>query len=521
MTDEQGVNPTESRSSTARSAVSVGGGILISRFTGFVRDIVIAYFFGTGIAAGAYAAALRIPNVIRNLLGEGALSAAFIPVYSALLESGDETSARRLARALLGFVILVAGLLSGLGVLLAPALTRIIVPGYGAEGTELTTTMVRILFPMAGTMIVAAWCLGVLNSHRRFFIPYVAPVAWNLAQIAGLVIGSRLGWEPLIYVLAWSTLAGSVLQLAVQLPAARSLAGTLRPAIDRAWEPARKVIRNMMPVAASQAVFQISSLLDVFLVSLLLSPETALAGLYYAQRIAYLPLALFATSVAAASLPEMSRAAHADALRSRLAEGFHNILFFVLPAAVVLLLFGDLAVGLLFERGEFGPSSTALVATILAAYAIGLTASSTVKLFASGFHAMQDTRTPLRYTAVSVVTGVSLGAGAMFWMRSAGYGATAATGLVVGGALGAWLNLALLWRGLSRRLGPLLDPLARRGVARIVIGAVAAALAGSAARVALEGLLPADPTLNRALLLSAVLVAGAVPYLAIARRSAR
>lgn len=521
MTDEQGANPTQARSSTARSAVSVGSGILVSRLTGFVRDIVIAYFFGTGIAAGAYAAALRIPNVIRNLLGEGALSAAFIPVYSSLLESGDETSARRLARAVLGFVIVVAGLLSGLGVLLAPLLTRIIVPGYGAEGTELTITMVRILFPMAGIMIVAAWCLGILNSHRRFFLPYVAPVAWNAAQIAGLLIGSRLGWEPLIYVLAWSTLVGSVLQLAVQLPAARALARTLRPALDRAWEPSRRVIRNMMPVAASQAVFQISSLLDVFLVSLLLSPETALAGLYYAQRVAYLPLALFATSVAAAALPEMSRAAHVEALRARLSEGFRRILFFVLPAAVVLLLFGNLVIGLLFERGEFGPSSTSLVATILAAYAVGIVASSSVKLFASGFHAMQDTRTPLRYTAVSVATGVSLGAAAMFWMKAAGYGATAATGLVLGGAVGAWLNLALLWRGLHRRVGPLLDPPAWGGVARIGVGAVAAALAASAARVALEGWLQPDSTLNRAVVLSAVVVAGAIPYLAIARRPGR
>jgi len=421
----------------------------------------------------------------------------------------------------LGFVIVLAGLLSGLGVLLAPVLTRIIVPGYGAEGTELTTTMVRILFPMAGIMIVAAWCLGILNSHRRFFLPYVAPVAWNAAQIAGLLIGSRLGWQPLIYVLAWSTLVGSVLQLAVQLPAARALAGTIRPALERAWEPARRVIHNMMPVAASQAVFQISSLLDVFLVSLLLSPETALAALYYAQRLAYLPLALFATSVAAAALPEMSRAAHLDALRLRVAEGFHRILFFVLPAAVVLLLFGDLVVGLLFERGEFGSSSTSLVAAILAAYAVGLVASSAVKLFASAFHAMQDTRTPLRFTAIAVATGISLGAAGMFWMKGAGYGAAAATGLVLGSALGAWLNFGLLWGGLRRRIGPVLDRAAWRGVARIGIGAVAAAFAASATRMALEGSLPPDSTLNRGLLLCAVVAAGAIPYLAIARRSAR
>jgi putative peptidoglycan lipid II flippase len=522
VTQDRGVSPTPAPvPPSSRAALSVGSGIIISRLTGFLRDVVIAYFFGTGLAAGAYAAALRIPNVVRNLLGEGALSAAFIPVYSSLLESGDEAAARRLARAVLGFVILIAGLLSGIGVLLAPLLTRLLVPGYGAAGTELTTTLVRILFPMAGVMIVGAWCLGVLNSHRRFFLPFVAPVAWNGAQIAGLLLGARLGWEPLIHVLAWSTLTGSILQLAVQLPTARALAGTIRPTLERAWEPARRVVRNMAPVAASQAIFQVSSLLDLFLVSFLLEPETALAGLYFAQRIAYLPIALFATSVAAAALPEMSRSVRAEALRPRIAQSFQHIIYFVLPSACILALFGDLVVGLLFQRGLFDGGSTALVATILTAYALGLVASSSVKLFASGFHAMQDTDTPMRYTALSVAVGATIGAGTMFWLKARGYGPNAAAGLVLGGALGAWLNLGLLWRGLRLRVGPLLDPGARRGVARIVIGTAVACAAGWTARALLGGWVPPDYPTNRLILLGSVLIAGGLPYLAIAGRPAR
>ena len=209
-----------------RSATSVGAGILLSRLTGFLRDLVIARFFGTTLAADAYAAAIKIPNVLRNLLGEGALSAAFVPVYSSLLDAEPEESEAPslLARRVLGRLVLLAGFLSAVGVALAPWLTRIVAPGFDPTASELTTELVRILFPMAGVMILAAWCLGVLNSHRRFFLPFAAPTFWNLAQVAGLLLGARFGWTPLIHVLAWSTLAGALLQLAVQLPTARRLA---------------------------------------------------------------------------------------------------------------------------------------------------------------------------------------------------------------------------------------------------------------------------------------------------------
>ncbi len=283
-----------------RSAATVGAGILLSRLTGFLRDLIIARFFGTMVAADAYAAAIKIPNVLRNLLGEGSLSAAFVPVYSSLLE-GDRAESEApalLARRVLGRLVLLAGVLSALGVALAPWLTRVVAPGFDAEASALTTQLVRILFPMAGVMILAAWCLGVLNSHRRFFLPFAAPVLWNLAQVAGLLLGARFGWSPLIRVLAWSTLAGSLLQLGVQLPTARRLARSVRPLLDRGSEPVRRVMRNMVPVAASQGIFQLASFADVILASFL--PAGAVVGLYYAQRLAYLPLSLFGVSVAAA-----------------------------------------------------------------------------------------------------------------------------------------------------------------------------------------------------------------------------
>lgn len=505
-----------SREETGRSAVSVGGGILASRVTGFLRDLAIAGFFGTGLAADAFTAALKIPNLIRNLLGEGTLSASFVPVYSAMLGEGEGREAEgpgRLARAMLGAMIVAAALLSALGVLTAPVLIPLIAPGFGDEATRLTTELVRILFPMAGVFMLAAWALGVLNSHRRFFLPFAAPVAWNLCQVAGLLVGARLGWEPLVHVLAWSALLGAVLQFGVQLPSVYRLVRTLRPRFEWNWEPLRRVVRNMGPVAAGQGVYQVASLADVFLASLL--AQGAVAGLYYSQRLVYLPISLFGISVAASSLPEMSRAAGggadgSGALRRRLANGFFEILFFVFPSAVALILFGDLAVQVLFQRGEFGADSTAFVAAIIVAYSLGLVANSSVKLFASGFHAMQDTRTPMKYAAAGVGTGVACSA-ALMWPFGV-------PGLALGSAVGAWINASLLWRGLERRLGPLLGPRALRATARLGAACVAGAAAGVLARGELERWIGSSGTVEALIVLAGTLVAAGVPYLLIARK---
>ena len=503
--------------SVGRSALSVGGGILLSRVSGFARDVVIGAFFGTGVAASAYNAALKVPNLVRHLLGEGTLSASFVPVYSDLLEE-DPRAARALAREVLGVVIALAGVLSALGVLAAPLLTRAVVPGpgWGAEAVALTTSLVRILFPMAGIMVLAAWALGVLNSHRRFFLPFAAPVLWNLAQIGGLFLGEWAGWEPLVAVLAWSTLAGSVLQLGVQLPAVARRVGRLRPSWSWSGSRLRTVVSNALPVISSQGVFQVSSLVDVMLASFL--PTAAVAGLYYAQRLAYLPLSLFGVSVATASLPEMSRDTAAPALRARLRNGFFQILWFVLPSSVALILFGDLITALLFQRGEFGAGSTALVAAILLAYGLGLVATSSVKLFASGFHAMQDTLTPLKYTAASVGLGVGTGAALMFWLRGQGMGAVSVAGLIAGGAVGGWTNLVLLWRGLRREIGALFGRAELIRTVRIGAAAAAAGAAGHLARGWLAARIPPDDLVGRAAVLAGTLLAAGVPYLLVAGR---
>lgn len=439
----------------------------MSRLAGFGRDVAIAAFFGTGIAADAYTAALRIPNIVRNLLGEGTLSASFIPVYSGTLVRRAPEDARRLAGTILGLLLVLAALLSGLGVLTAPFLTKILVPGWERESTLLTTGLVRVLFPMAGFMILAGWCLGVLNSHRRFFLPFAAPSLWNAAQIAGLLIADHAGWEPLVIALAWSTLVGGALQFLVQLPAARRLVGRIRLSLDIDWAPVRVVIRNFVPVVIGAGVAQLSGFLDVFLASFL--AHGAIAALYFAQRLYYLPLSLFGTAVAAASLPELSREAELearDALRRRLVEGFRSIAFAALPSSLAFILFGDWMVALLFQRGDFDEVSVLWVTATLSAYAIGLLAASSVKLFASAFHAMLDTRTPVRYAVISLTIGASTGAILMWRLY--------APGLAVGAAVGSWCYLSLLWTGLRKRLGILLNASDARQLLRILVAALVA-----------------------------------------------
>ena len=481
----------------------------------------MAAFLGTGLLADAYWAAIKIPNIIRNLLGEGTLSAAFVPVYSETLEKQGASSEEsgRLASSVLGLVLTAAVLLSALGVILAPWITSVVMVGAEEEARRVTTELVRILFPMSGALIVGAWFLGVLNSHGKFFLPFVAPTVWNVSQIVGLFLAQAAGSQRLAHALAWSALVGSLLQVAVQVPAARKLTGSLRPRISWSWEPVRRVARNTLPVISSQGIFQVSTLVDIALATLV--GTSAMSALGYSQRLIYLPISLFGIAVAAASLPNMSRDATAARLKPRLVNGFFQILFFVLPAAVFYLLFGDLVIRLIYERRAFTEASTVLVAAVLGTYALGLVASSSLKLFASGFHALQDTRTPMLLAAASVTCGIGIAVLLTLLGRARlpdPYRPYAAMGIALGGAAGAWINLLLLWTMLGRRIGALFDGKSAWATLRLAAGAVAAGIAGSAVRAWLAPLWSGGGFFSDLALLLAIGTAGAVPYLLIARR---
>ena len=466
-----------------RSAFVVGAGILISRVVGLLRNTAFAYYFGAGAASDAYNAAFRIPNAVRNLLGEGTLSAAFVPVYSRLLGRGDETGARALANAVLGLLFAAVSGLTLVGIATAPWLTALLAAGFDAPTQELTTRLTRVLFPMTGVMVLSGWCLGIQNSHRRFFWSYASAAMWSLAQIALLLAGGprASSMQELALWLAWATLAGSLLQVAVQLPEVLRLAGPVQPTLDRANEGVRQVLRNVVPVVTALGVVQISGFVDLQIASFL--PAGAATNITYANTLALLPVSLFGVSVAAASLPEFSRDSGAlalDALRERLRGGWQRILFYVVPSAVVFMVLGDYCVGILYRAGKFGADEQRIVHMVLAGYALGLVSFGSVKLLGSAYYALQDYRTPLRASIMSITVSAVAAVSIAVPLRASPF---ATAGIAVGSALGSYVNLAVLARGLQAKLGALYTPAMWRGTRRICMATMLAAIAGTAARL--------------------------------------
>jgi putative peptidoglycan lipid II flippase len=468
----------------------VATGILFSRILGLIRNRVFAHYLGTSDAADAFNAAFRIPNFLQNLFGEGVLSASFIPVYARLLGRKQDEEARRTAGAVFSLLTLSTSILVLLGVLLTPALIAIIAPGFDGEKRAATVRLVRILFPGAGVLVLSAWCLGVLNSHRRFFLSYTAPVLWNLAIILSLLAFGRSsqGYQLAEYA-AWGSVGGSVLQFGVQLPVVLALLQRLVITLDRRSDAVRAVVRNFVPVFIGRGVVQISAYVDTVLASFL--PTGAVAALAYAQVLYTLPVSLFGMSVSAAELPAMSSAAGeeselASVLRGRLARGLRQIAFFVVPSAVAFLGLGDVITAALYQSGAFTRGMTLYVWGILAGSAVGLLASTLGRLYASTFYALQDTRTPLRFGLVRV--GLTVLLGYLFAIPLPGLlhidARWGAAGLTVSAGLAGWVEFILLRRALNRRIGSTGIPLGL--TVRLWGAAVGAALAGAVVKVALQ-----------------------------------
>ena len=458
MTEAATPPPSPARPTGARFAALVGAGILLSRIFGLVRQRVLAHYLGLSSSADAFSAGFRIPNLLQNLFGEGVLSASFIPVYSRLLAKGERDEARRLAGAVFAFLSLIVAAVVLVGLVATPWLIDLIAPGFEGEKRALTVRIVRVLFPGMGLLVVSAWCLGILNSHRRFFLPYVAPVVWNIAIIAAVMAyAGRVGEPDLAVVAAWGAVAGSALQLLVQLPVVLKLVGGLRPNLERGTH-LRTVGRNFLPAFLGRGVVQIGAYVDTLIASLL--PTGAVAALMNAQMLYTLPVSLFGMSISAAELPEMaSDAAHddavADRLGARLHAGLRRIAFFVVPSAAVFLALGDVVAAALFQTGEFSRADSRYVWALLAGSAVGLLASTMGRLYSSAFYALHDTRTPLRFAAIRVTTGLVLGVLlALYAPRMLGIAPRwGAAGITMASGIGAWLELALLRSSLRSRLG--------------------------------------------------------------------
>ena len=483
--------PTRKEVSTGRSAFFVGAGILISRIVGLIRQRIFAHYFGSSAEGDAFSAAFRIPNFLQNVFGEGALSASFIPVYAKLLAQDDEKEAARVANAIFSILALVTAVIVLIGVFATPFIVTLIAAGFEEERRALTITLVRIFFPGAALLVLSAWCLGVLNSHHRFFISYTAPVAWNVAIIAALLFfGSRMDLSHLAAATAWGSVIGSALQFAVQLPTVLRLIHHFRPVLTLASTHVRQVLNNFFPVFVSRGVVQISAFVDAFLASFL--GQGAVVALNYAQSLYTLPVSLFGMSVSAAELPAMSKTIGAtevvaETLRRRLDAGLKRISFFIVPSAVAFLALGDVIAAVLYQTGKFNHADAIYVWTILAGAAVGLLASTLGRLYSSTYYALQDTRTPLLYAVIRVVLSGVLGY--FFSIHLPGLlgldSKLGAAGLTSSAGIAGWIEFVLLRNSLNKRIGRTGLPLGY--TAKLWVGAVLAAGVGWGLKMLVTG----------------------------------
>jgi putative peptidoglycan lipid II flippase len=549
MSDARPVDTLEQQAvvtvSTRNSAL-VAAGILLSRVAGLVRTAVVAHFLGVQAVADALQAAMRIPNLLQNLLGEGVLSASFIPVYSRLLAEGREDEAGRVAGAIAGLLTALTGALALIGVMLAGPLTRLVAWGFTGSTLTLATTLTRIMFPGVGFLVLSAWCLGVLNSHRKFFLSYVAPVIWNVTQIAVLIVAAtwflsdelaavttrESALARLAIALAWGVLVGGFLQFAVQLPTVLRSTNTLRLSLNVRLEGVRTALRSFWPVVAGRGVVQLMIYVDIALASLL--AEGALSALEYATRLALLPISVFGMSAAASELPELSSLGEDDheQLHRRVAPTLARIAFYVVPTIVGFVVLGDL----LFELVLL-PLPSRLAWFVLLGSTVGLLSNTSSRLLQSTLYAGGDTRAPARYAMLRVALAAVLGAVLMVQfdrleLTHAGISVRGslpafaplplalratdqtaalrlgAVGLALAAGMSSWLEFALLRRHLARRRG-LRARVGGGALTRTALAGVFAGGVGVAVRLAVAGRPVAWQILAIGTAIAAVYLAGA------------
>lgn len=444
-------SPFDPQAPTHLAAASVvSGGTFVSRVLGYVRDMLIAHRFGGGLHADAFFVAFRIPNMARELLGEGALSAAFIPVFTETLTKQGRPSAFRMAARAFWAMALILCVVCLIGIWVAPGLVRLIAPGFGAEPEKLhlTVALTRMMFPYLFFIGLTALMMGILNSLGHFAAPALSPALLNIAMILSLLfLGPHLG-EP-IFALAYGVLGGGVLQLCSQLPPAARRGVALTPTGGVRDPALARIGRLMAPGVAGLAITQLNVFITTLLASFLV--EGSVSYLYYAFRLVHLPIGLIGVAVATAIFPAMAAAAQQSPgeLKKTLVFALRLTLFLTIPALLGLVIFRHTIIHLLFERGAFTRVTTMATAQVLLGYSLGLCFFVANRVLVPAFHAFQDTATPVKAGAAAVASNILFSLLLM--------GPLGAAGLAVATSLASMVNAALLIFLLRRHLGSISD----------------------------------------------------------------
>jgi len=455
-------NSEHGRRSVARNAGVVSVAVMGSRVLGLVRDQVFAIFFGAGLHYDAFLAAFRIPNLLRDLFAEGALSAAFVTTFTQVLATKGHDEAIRLSNRVASLIILVITAISVIGWWYAPAIVRILAPGfYDVPGkAELTITLTRIMIPFLLFVALAAQAMGILNALGRFGIPAFASAFFNVGSIVGglllgFVVGPALGLSA-IEGMAYGTLLGGFLQFAVQWPSLLRVGFSYRPMISVSDPGVRQIFRLMGPAILGTAAVQINVLVNTNFASAIVDPATGaiangpVSWLSYAFRFMQFPIGVFGVAIATAALPPLSRSsAQADypEFRKTLAHALALVFLLCIPSAVGLAVLGRPIVALIFEHGRFTAFDTVQTGDALAAYAIGLAGYAALKVLSPAFYALGDARTPMLISLVSIAVN--------YVMNSLLVGSFGHVGLAFSTSTVALINFLLLALFMRRRVGPL------------------------------------------------------------------
>lgn len=507
--DSQVARLLRDKRSVARAAGVVGSATLLSRICGFARDIFIAGLFGSGMAADAFFVAFRIPNMLRTLLGEGALSAAYVPVFTQLSHAEGREKSWELCNVTLSVlgVLLVFLCLAAVG--LAPLLVRVMAPGFFALPAKgaLTVSLTRMMFPYLFFISLVALLSGTLNALGHFAMPALSPVFLNLWMIAAMVFLSPLLPVPVVG-LAAGVLLGGVTQVLVLLPALRRRGFHFRFSWQWRHPAVRRVAVLMIPALLGLGVAQVNVFVDTLLASLL--PAGSVSYLYYANRLVQFPQGIFGVGLGVALLPTLSRHAverDMTGLKETLRFALGLVFFLSLPATVGLAILGKPIINVLFERGKFGPLTTQGTAWALLFYSLGLAAFIAVKVIAPVFYAQQDTRTPVGIAVRAMLLNIVLNLLLMGPLKQGG--------LALATSLASAFNASLLLVYLRRRLGHLGGRLLLKSVRK---SALASLLMGGAIFVLTREFFDfARPFLWRAGTLLGILAAGVGVYVLLCR----
>ncbi|MFA5074080.1 MAG: murein biosynthesis integral membrane protein MurJ [Nitrospirota bacterium] len=436
----------------AKAAGIVGGATLASRIMGYLRDMAMSWAFGTTMAADAFYVAYRIPNLLRELLAEGSMSAAFIPVFTETLARESKENAKRLANAVFARLLVILTVLTILGVMLAPFLVQLIAFGWAFKAEYydkylLGVTLTRIMLPYLLFIGLAALAMGMLNSLRSFLTPALSPVMLNVMTIISIVISSQVLSEPILGV-AVGVVLGGLCQFLIQIPALKKQDMMIRPHVQPSHPGVKKIGRLALPILVSSSVNQINIVISTIFASFLVTGS--ITYLFYGMRFIHFPLGIFGIAIATAVLPSLSAQAVRNEtrdFRETLSLGLRLVFFIMFPAMVGLITLRIPIINLLLEHGQFDRLSTNGTAIALLYYAVGLWAFAGVRIVAQAFYALQDTRTPVKIAFLALITNILLSTVFILWTDLA-HG-----GLALANSLSAMLNIGFLSIQLRKKIG--------------------------------------------------------------------